>query len=322
MEKKESSKSSTPEKGKRKLSRSRSNSPEEPKSTIKSTSNKESKSSSSPYPECPEKGSFKIIHWNVNGLRPLLSTKELDNLIKTEDPDMICFNETKISPELVVKMSYNTLFSDKYKSFFYCPTKKTGYAGTAIFTKYNPISVSYGIGKEEHDTEGRVITTEFPSFYLISCYTPNSGEGLKRLEYRVNQWDKDFFEYIEGLKKKKDVILCGDLNVAHKDIDIYDVKDKNSSAGFTKKEKESFEKFLNMGYIDTFRDLHKTEQKFSFFTKRSNGTNMKAANKGWRLDYFIVNKDNKFKIKESDMLEKTTYNSSDHIPIKFEFDIQ
>lgn len=313
MEKKEPLKSSTPKKEKRKLSRSRSNSPDESKSTT---------FFSPPYPQCPEKGSFKIIHWNINGLRPLLSTKELDNLIKTEDPDMLCFNETKITPELITKMSYNTLFSNKYKSFFYCPTKKIGYAGTAIFTKYNPNSVSYGIGKEEHDLEGRVITAEFPSFYLIACYTPNSGEKLMRLEYRVNKWDKDFFEYIEGLKKKKDIILCGDLNVARNDIDIYDVKGKKSSPGFTQKEKDSFEKFINMGYIDTFRALHKTEKKFSFFTKRCLGTNMKTANKGWRLDYFIVNKDNKFTIKESDMLEKTTYNSSDHIPIKFEFDIK
>lgn len=303
---------------KKSRSRSRSNSLHKEKKPANSITSSNKKDSN--YPQCPAKGSFKIIHWNINGLRPLLKTKELDNLIKNEFPDMFCFNETKIDDELVQKMAYNTLFKSQYKSYFYCSNEKKGYAGTAIFSKYCPLSVTYGIGKKELDNEGRVITAEYPSFYLIACYTPNAGTGLKRIDYRINEWDKAFFEYINTLKKKKDIILCGDLNVAHKDIDIYEPKGHDKSPGFTKREKESFSKFLEMGYIDTFRDKHPKEKKFSFFTKRAN-SNMKESNSGWRLDYFVVNKDNKFAIKESDMLEKKSYNSSDHIPIKFEFDI-
>ena len=180
-------------------------------------------------------------------------------------------------------------------------------------TKYEPLSVNYGINEDEHDKEGRVITIEYEKFYLISCYTPNAGEGLKRLDYRVNEWDKCFFEYINSLKEKKDIILAGDLNVAKDEIDIYEPKTHEKMPGFTKEERESFSKFLEMGYKDTFRELYPEEQKFSFFSKRGN---LKEENKGWRLDYFITNKGAKnIKIEESNMLDKNKYDSSDHIPI-------
>ena len=200
----------------------------------------------------------------------------------------------------------------KSKGFF-------GYSGTTILAKYEPKSVSYGMNIDKHDKEGRIITLEYDKFYLISCYTPNSGEGLKRLNYRINEWDKDFFQYINSLKEKKDIILTGDLNVARGNMDIFDPKGREKLAGFTQVEKESFIKFLKMGYIDTFRALHPKEQKYSFFTCRG-GINTKALNKGWRLDYFIINKNAKnIEMKESDMLDKNKYNTSDHIPLVFTF---
>ena len=267
------------------------------------------------YPKFPEDSNkkIKLVHWNVNGLRPLLRKKELDNLISEEDPDFICFNETKIDYEVIEKLNLNNIFNKTYKSFWYCPEEKKGYSGTGILTKYEPISVNYGINIDKHDQEGRVLTLEFEKFYIISCYTPNSGENLKRLDYRVEEWDKDFFEYINKLKEKKDIILAGDLNVAKDDIDIYETKGHEKTAGFTKEERESFNNFLNMGYIDTFRQLHPEEQIFSFFSKRGN---LKEINKGWRLDYFIVNDNARYiKVEESYMLNKDKYDSSDHIPI-------
>ena len=269
-----------------------------------------------PFPE-DENTIIKIIQWNINGIRPLLRKKELDNLIKDEDPDIICFNETKIDDDLIEKLNLKDLYNKIYKSFWYCSEEKKGYSGTAILTKFEPISVNYGINKDKHDKEGRVITIEYDKFYLISCYTPNAGEGLKRLDYRIEEWDKDFFKYINSLKEKKDIILAGDLNVAKEDIDIYEPKGHNKSAGFTKEEKESFNNFLESGYIDTFRDLHPDEQKFSFFSKRGN---MKEQNKGWRLDYFVINKEAKFiEVEESDILDENKYDSSDHIPIFLTF---
>ena len=282
------------------------------KSNIENPSKKE-------YPQFPNdvNKKIKIVHWNVNGLRPLLRKRELDNLIQEEEPDFICFNETKIDYEVIEKLNLNNLFNKTYKSYWYCPNEKKGYSGTGILSKYEPISVNYGINIDKHDEEGRVLTIEFEKFYIISCYTPNSGDTLKRLDYRINEWDKDFFEYINSLKEKKDIILAGDLNVAKEDIDIYETKGHERTAGFTKEEKESFNKFLENGYVDTFRDLHPEEQKFSFFSKRAN---MKEQDKGWRLDYFIINNNPRnLEVKESDMLEKNKYDSSDHIPIFLTF---
>ena len=271
------------------------------------------------YPKFPEDKDklIKIIHWNINGIRPLLRKRELDDLIKEEDPDIICFNETKIDYELIEKLNLRNIFNKTYKSFWYCPEEKKGYSGTAILTKYEPLKVKYGINKEEHDLEGRVITIEYEKFFLISCYTPNSGEGLKRIDYRINNWDKDFFEYINSLKEKKDIILAGDLNVAKEDIDLFEPKGNERTPGFTKKEKDSFKNFLDMGYVDSFRDLYPKEQKYSFFSKKGN---LKEQNKGWRIDYFIINKDSKnIKIEDSNMLDKDKYDSSDHIPIMLTF---
>jgi len=271
------------------------------------------------FPKFPEDENkiIKIIQWNINGLRPLLRRKELDNLIKEEDPDFICFNETKIDNDLIEKLNLKNIYNKTYKSFWYCPDEKKGYSGTAILTKYEPISVNYGINVDKHDKEGRVLTIEFDKFFLISCYTPNSGEGLKRLDYRTKEWDVDFFEYINSLKNKKDIILAGDLNVAREELDLFEPKESDKIAGYTKEEKESFNNFLKTGYIDTFRNLHPKEQKFSFFSKRGNA---KDQNKGWRVDYFIINENAKYiEVEQSDMLDRKKYDSSDHIPIFLTF---
>ena len=263
---------------------------------------------------------IKIIFWNVAGLRALLQKKDLYNLIQEENPDIICFNETKIEEELIEKMNLKKMFKAKYNyiSFWNCCAEKKGYSGTAILTKSKPLSVSYGMNISKHDKEGRIITIEYDKFYLVCCYVPNSGEGLKRLGYRIEEWDKDFFAYMNKLKEKKDVILAGDLNVARQNIDIFDPKGRERLAGFTQLEKESFTKFLKTGFIDVFRKLHPNEKKFSFFTKRATGT--REGNKGWRLDYFVVNKNmQNIVVKDCDILDKDKYTASDHVPILLNF---
>ena len=263
---------------------------------------------------------IKIIFWNVAGLRQILPKKEIDKLIQEENPDIVCFNETKIDEEIIEKMNLKKTFKEKYNffSYFNNSTEKKGYSGTAILTKYKPLSVSYGMNIEKHDKEGRIITMDFDKFYLVCCYTPNAGEGLKRIDYRVKEWDKDFFDFINNLKNKKDVILTGDLNVARENIDIFDPKGREKLPGFTKLEKESFNNFLKTGYIDNFRSLHPNEKKFSFFTKRAKGK--REGNKGWRLDYFITNKEMKnIEVKDCDILDKNKYLASDHLPIKLAF---
>ena len=299
---------------------------EEKSSKKRERSRSKSKEKSKPentkkYPEFPQDETkiYKIIHWNIAGLRPFMKKGELDKLIKEEDPDIICFNEIKMDNELIKSMNIYNQFETKYKfkSYWYCPTEKKGYSGTGVLTKYEPISVNYGMNIEKHDKEGRIITLEYDKFYVICCYTPNAGEGLKRLDYRVKEWDKDFFEYINSLKSKKDIILTGDLNVAKDEMDIFDPKGKEKLPGFTKMERESFSKFLDMGYIDTFRNINSKEKKYTFFSKRTKG---KESNKGWRLDYFITNKEAKnVIIKDSNMADKDKYDSSDHIPIIFTF---
>ena len=300
----------------RSRSRSRSNSKnKKEKENAKEKSQKENT-------DFPPDKTIKIVHWNIAGLRPLLKKNELDELIKKEDPDFICFNETKMDFDAVKSMNLKKLFKDKnnYESYWNCSVEKKGYSGTAILTKHKPISDSFGMNNKKHDNEGRIITLEYEKFYLISCYTPNAGDGLKRVDYRVKEWDKDFFEYINSLKQKKDIILTGDLNVARENIDIYDPKGREKLAGFSKMEKESFNNFLNTGYVDTFRDLHPNDQKFTFYSKRIKA---KEVNKGWRLDYFVINKQPKnIVVKESDMLEKDKYNSSDHIPIFLTFNLK
>ena len=301
---------------KRSRSRSRSKSP---KKEIKTIEKEKDQKSMISFP-ADENQEIKIIMWNVAGLRAFLQNKDIDKLIKEENPDIICFNETKMDEELIEKLNLKKMFQEKYNfnSYWYCCTEKKGYSGTAILTKYKPLSVSYGMNIPKHDKEGRLITIEYDKFYLIDCYVPNAGEGLKRLDYRINEWDKDFFAFINKLKEKKDVILTGDLNVARENIDIFEPKGREKLPGFTQVEKESFNKFLKTGFIDNFRKLHPNEKKFSFFSKRAKGN--REGNKGWRLDYFITNKDAKnITVKNCDILDKDKYTASDHLPILLSF---
>ena len=246
---------------------------------------------------------MKIIAWNINGIRAMLKKKNLVELINNENPDIICLGETKIScPYDDVKDNFNKSLNYEYYNYWSpCKTKK-GYSGTAIFTKEEPIDVIYGlnVNNEEYDNEGRVITCEFLKFYLIHVYTPNSGEGLLRLDYRTNIWDTIFLKYINKLKKNKKVIVCGDLNVAHKEIDLKNPKTNLKTAGFTVDERESFDNILNKTkLIDTFRYLNTDTIKYSYWSYKFNS---REKNTGWRIDYFLVDKKLIKKVINSDIM--------------------
>ncbi|MCQ2821649.1 MAG: exodeoxyribonuclease III [archaeon] len=276
------------------------------------------------YPNLPqEHKKIKIISWNINGIRSTLREKgenELQKLIREEDPDFICFNETKVDPTVINKEKLEDLFKDTYKSIWHCAEGKKGYSGTAIFSKYEPTGIFKGIQNVEEDNEGRVLRIEFNQFILVSCYTPNSGSKLDRLDFRVNNWDQSFFKFMNSLKERnKNIILCGDLNVVHKDLDNAYVKNTEAVAGLTKRERDSFTSFLEMGFRDTFRDTHPNERKYSWFSPFA--LENKTENKGLRIDYFITGNEFEYQITKTDMLDKDNYISSDHIPIVFEFEI-
>ena len=235
----------------------------------------------------PESGPISIYSWNVNGLNATVSKGKFQEFMADAKPDIICLNESKMTYDKIEK-KFRKEIPEGYEQHWNCSKDKKGYSGVAIFTKFKPISVTHDIGIDKHDREGRVLTMEFDKFYLVSCYTPNAGEGLKRLQYRVGEWDKDFFKYLQSLEDNgKFVILTGDLNVAHKDIDIYDTKNKHKNPGFSPEERRSFGDFLkNQKYVDTFRNLYPSTQKYSFWTVRFQ--NLRLQNKGWRLDYFLI----------------------------------
>ena len=246
---------------------------------------------------------MKIVSWNVNGIRAVLKKNFLD-FVKKEDPDILCIQETKAHPDQVDDML------EKYEYHHWNSAVKKGYAGTAIFSKEKPISIAYGVGKKEHDQEGRVITLEFGKFYLVNVYTPNSGRGLKRLDYRKG-WDKDFLKYLKKLDKKKPVILTGDLNVAHTEIDLANPKENyNKTAGYTQVEIDGITNLLNDGFIDTFRMFTKGGGHYTYWAYFFNA---RAKNVGWRIDYFCVSKRFTKNIKDSYMLSKIM--GSDHCPI-------
>jgi exodeoxyribonuclease-3 len=248
---------------------------------------------------------MKIIAWNINGIRAAISKTHLIDMIETEKPDIICFGETKLScPIELTSNKINELIPIyKYKYYSTCSTKK-GYSGTAIFCKKKPIKVIYGL--KDLDQEGRVITVEYNSFYLIHVYTPNSGEILARLNYRIN-WDNEFRKYLLSLDKP--IIVCGDLNVANEPIDIHDPTIK--SAGYTIEERDSFKKILkDVKLIDTYRYLHPNTVEYSYWSYRKQA---RAKNKGWRIDYFLVSESIIKKVQKSKIL---TDIGSDHAPIK------
>jgi len=261
----------------------------------------------------------KIIAWNVNGIRSITKKEYLFDLIKKENPNIICFGETKLScPSVNVEDQLKKKIKGyKYRYYDTCK-KRGGYSGTAIFSKKKPIKVDFGINNSKHDMEGRVITLEFENYFLIHVYTPNSGEALQRLDYRVNEWDVDFRKYLKNLQNKKKIIVCGDLNVANEEMDIHNPKGNKKSAGFTDKERESFKVLIKeLDLIDTFRHLNEEEIKYSYWSYRNKS---RQKNKGWRIDYFLVSSELLDNVKKSDIL--TDVLGSDHAPVLLKIKIE
>ncbi len=248
---------------------------------------------------------MKFVSWNVNGLRACIEKGFLD-IMKDFDADIFAVQETKMHPEQA------EIVTDGYFQYWNSAEKK-GYSGTAVFTKHKPISVSYGIGIAEHDTEGRVITLEYEDFYFATCYTPNSQNELKRLDYRM-KWEDDFKSYLMALDAKKPVILCGDLNVAHKEIDLKNPKTNRRNAGFTDEEREKMTALLDSGFCDSFRYLYPDiEGIYSWWSYRFQA---RQKNAGWRIDYFLVSDRIKDKIKTAEI--HTEVFGSDHCPVLLE----
>lgn len=249
---------------------------------------------------------MKIIAWNVNGIRSLLKTSYLEELLYQEKPDILCVGETKLNFNYTIDNELLNKF--KYKFFGNC--KKAGYSGTAIFSNKKPINVI--IGLEDIDDEGRMITLEFAHYYLIHVYTPNSGVALARLDWRTKVWDKAFYNYINHLQNHKPVIICGDLNVAHYEIDIKNSKSNLRTAGYTIEERTTFTNLINeLNLIDTFRYKYPDKIKYSYWSYRNKS---REKNIGWRIDYFLLSNKIKNKVIESDIL--TDIYGSDHSPIK------
>ena len=251
---------------------------------------------------------MKLVSWNVNGIRACLN-KGFDDFFKEVNADIFCIQETKCQ-EGQVDLEY-----DGYESFWNSAEKK-GYSGTAVFTKIKPLSVKYGIGIEEHDKEGRVITLEFADFYMVNCYTPNSKRELERLDYRMI-WEDAFRKYLLELNKKKPVIMCGDLNVAHKEIDLKNPKTNRRNAGFTDEERNKMTELLESGFTDSFRCIY--PDKTEAYTWWSYMFKAREKNVGWRIDYFIVSDSIKEKINDSYIYPEIL--GSDHCPIGLEIDI-
>jgi len=251
---------------------------------------------------------MKIISWNVNGIRAVLKKGFLD-FVNDINPDIICIQETKAHPEQV------ELTLENYPYKFWNSAEKKGYSGTAIFSKINPMSVTNNLGIEKHDSEGRVICFEMKKYYLITVYTPNSKRDLSRLNYRANEWDVEFLKYLKKLEKNKPVVFCGDLNVAHKEIDLKNPKTNKKNAGFTMEERAGFDNYINAGFIDTFRMFNQNEGHYTWWSYMFNS---RAKNVGWRIDYFCVSEKIKSKIKQSIILPDVM--GSDHAPILIKID--
>ena len=248
---------------------------------------------------------MKLISWNVNGIRACVN-KGFEDFFKQIDADIFCIQETKCQPNQI------QLEFEGYKSYWNSAERK-GYSGTAIFTKKEPLNISYGIGIEEHDSEGRVITLEFKKFYMVTIYTPNSKRGLERLEYR-QIWEDEVRKYLLKLNKRKPVIMCGDLNVAHKEIDLKNPKSNRGNAGFTDEERYKMTQLLESGFTDTFRYIYpKKENSYSWWSYMGRS---RERNIGWRIDYFIVSKNIETKIKEAMIYPEIM--GSDHCPVGLE----
>ena len=245
---------------------------------------------------------MKLISWNVNGLRAC-EGKGFSDAFRQLDADFFCLQETKMQEGQL------DLQFEGYQSYWNYAEKK-GYSGTAIFTRHQPLNVTYGIGIDEHDHEGRVITLEMPDFFLVTVYTPNSQDELRRLDYRM-KWEDDFQDYLQRLDAKKPVIICGDLNVAHQEIDLKNPKTNRRNAGFTDEEREKFTALLNKGFIDTFRTLYPEQITYSWWSYRFRA---REKNAGWRIDYFVTSQRLLERIKDAKI--HTEIMGSDHCPVE------
>ena len=250
---------------------------------------------------------LKFISWNVNGLRACVG-KGFAESFKALGADFFCLQETKMQAGQL------DLEFDGYESYWNYAEKK-GYSGTAIFTKHHPVSVTYGIGIEEHDNEGRVITLEMHHFFLVTVYTPNSQDGLRRLDYRM-KWEEDFQAFLQQLDQRKPVIVCGDMNVAHQEIDLKNPKTNRKNAGFTDEERNKFSALLNKGFLDTFRTCHPEEVTYSWWSYRFHA---REKNAGWRIDYFVISQ----RLQElmTDAKIHTEVMGSDHCPVELDLNI-
>ncbi|WP_297212360.1 exodeoxyribonuclease III [uncultured Flavonifractor sp.] len=251
---------------------------------------------------------MKLITWNVNGLRACLNKGFLD-FFHSADADVVCLQETKLQPHQIA------LELPGYQLFWNSAEKK-GYSGTAVFTRVKPLGVSYGLGIPEHDTEGRVITVEYEPFYLVCCYTPNAQNELARIDYRM-AWEDAFRAYLLELDKKKPVVLCGDLNVAHEEIDLKNPKSNRGNAGFSDQEREKMTVLLSSGFSDTFRVLYPNQE--GAYTWWSYRFNARKNNAGWRIDYFIVS--DRLMPRVKDQIIHSQITGSDHCPVELTLEL-
>ncbi|MHA2103215.1 MAG: exodeoxyribonuclease III [Candidatus Hodarchaeales archaeon] len=256
--------------------------------------------------------SYSIISWNVNGIKSTID-KGLVDFIKKEDPDVFCIQEIK---------THYTKLDTLLPNYFsiWNPAEKKGYAGTAIYTKYKPLNIIKGMNIAEHDNEGRIIVIDLDQFFLLTVYTVNAQRGLTRLDYRM-KWDKDFLKFIKKLDKEKPVVLCGDFNVAHKEIDLANPKNNKRSAGFTQEERDGFTKFTDNGFVDTFRNFDQSAEKYTWWsmrTKKGEPT-LRERNIGWRIDYFLASDRFMNSVKKSEILNDI--HGSDHCPVKLELEL-
>ena len=245
---------------------------------------------------------MKLISWNVNGLRACVG-KDFEQQFKALNADFFCLQETKMQAGQL------DISFPGYASYWNYADKK-GYSGTAIFTKHKPLDVTYGIGMDEHDHEGRVITLEMDDFYLVTVYTPNSQDGLRRLDYRM-KWENDFQTYLHWLDEKKPVVVCGDMNVAHEEIDIKNPKTNRRNAGFNDEEREKMTQLLDSGFIDTFRTLYPEQVTYSWWSYRFRA---RERNTGWRIDYFLISERLRDRLEDAKI--HTEIMGSDHCPVE------
>ncbi|MEC1382451.1 exodeoxyribonuclease III [Bacillus velezensis] len=252
---------------------------------------------------------MKLISWNVNGLRAVMKKIDIITYVQETAADILCLQETKVQDGQV------SLQPEGYHAYWNYAVKK-GYSGTAVFSKEKPLHVLYGLGIDDHDQEGRVITLEFEHVFVVNCYTPNAKRGLERIDYRL-QWEADFKDYLQKLDRKKPVILCGDLNVAHREIDLKNPKANRKNAGFSEQEREAFSALLNAGFTDSFRYLYPDQEgAYSWWSYR---TNAREKNIGWRLDYVIVSDRLKQRISQAAICADIM--GSDHCPVEITLDL-